>query len=156
MCNNIFLKYMKVIAIQENRACGKCTACCSGVLTGEAYGKKFWRGRPCHFMGDGSCTIYEHRPENPCKTYECGYKKFDWLPEWMRPDKSNVIVTERVKNGVTYLDVVECNSPMRADVLSLLFMAKFNNHYENIIYEVNGGKNYIGSQDFIDMMENDK
>jgi hypothetical protein len=104
-------------------------------------------------MGDGACTIYENRPDDPCKTYECGYKKFDWVPEWMRPDKANIIITERVKNGVSYIDVAEVNGAMRADALSLIFMAKINGHYENIVYEVNGGKNYIGSHEFIALME---
>lgn len=49
------------------------------------------------------------------------------------------------------VDLFESASASESTVAALVF-----SHYENIIYEVNGGKNYIGSQDFIDMMENGK
>jgi len=50
-------------------------------------------GTPCHFRGDHCCTIYERRPQHPCRNFICG-----WLqpggpfPDDWRPDKVGVMV----------------------------------------------------------------
>ena len=50
-------------------------------------------GKPCHFLADEGCTIYETRPTSPCRNFVCG-----WLapgspfPEEFRPDRLGVIV----------------------------------------------------------------
>jgi len=41
------------------RTCGGCTACCDGWLTGNILGHELAPGKPCHFRGDGGCTIYD-------------------------------------------------------------------------------------------------
>lgn len=142
----------KTIPIAEYKSCDGCTACCSGVKPGEAYGKPFWKGRPCHFVTDAGCSIYEQRPDDPCKSFECGYKKFEWVPEWMRPDRSGVILSIANKNGIEYLEVREVNSVMRADVLSFLFIEKLSGRFDNFSYQINGGNNSIGTKEFVEAM----
>jgi hypothetical protein len=143
---------MTTTTITFKKACGGCTACCSGTLTGSAHGMAFWKGRPCHFMGCNGCSIYEDRPADPCKSYECGYLKFDWVPQWMRPDLSDVIITERKTKTkqIPFLEVAEYKGKMNAEVLSFLFMSKFNGHFENFTYQINGGWNRVGSKEFLD------
>jgi hypothetical protein len=75
------------------RACGPCTACCEGWAEGEIRGHRMHPGQHCHFLVDGGCTIYEERPQSPCRNFTCG-----WLmagspfPEAFRPDRVGVIV----------------------------------------------------------------
>jgi hypothetical protein len=50
-------------------------------------------GVPCHFLGQQGCSIYQQRPEQPCRNFVCG-----WLapespfPEHFRPDRLGVII----------------------------------------------------------------
>jgi hypothetical protein len=89
--------------VPVHRACGSCTACCDGHLTGEAYGKKFYPGKKCAFIGPSGCSIYDLRPKNPCVTFLCAYKNQHSLPEWTRPDLSNVIFVQRIFEDIPYL-----------------------------------------------------
>lgn len=75
------------------RQCGECTACCEGWAEGEIRGHRMFPGQPCHFLEAGACTIYEERPQSPCRNFVCG-----WLmpgspfPDSFRPDRLGVIV----------------------------------------------------------------
>ena len=140
-----------MIPIFKERACNGCSACCEGALHGQAHGHAFWKGRPCHFLGKNCCTIYENRPDDPCKSFKCGYLIFEWMPEWMRPDLSGVIVTSRIteKNKIPYIEVVESQGKMKAEVLSFLFMSYMNGQLKNFTYQIDGGVNRIGGNDFL-------
>lgn len=75
------------------RACGECTACCEGWAEGEIRGHRMHPGQPCHFLEHGACTIYDERPQSPCRNFVCG-----WLmpgspfPDAFRPDRLGVII----------------------------------------------------------------
>jgi hypothetical protein len=75
------------------RQCGTCTACCQGWAEGEIRGHPMHPGQPCHFLQQGACTIYDERPQSPCRNFVCG-----WLmpgspfPDAFRPDRVGVIV----------------------------------------------------------------
>jgi len=71
-------KYKKccgaVIAVQtQTRTCGSCTACCDGWVVGTIRGHEMKAGTPCHFRGEGCCTIYAERPQEPCRSFVCGW-----------------------------------------------------------------------------------
>src|SRR5687768_2081971 len=96
-------KYKKchgaVISIESSpRKCGSCTACCDGWVEGTIHGHEMRPGTPCHFRGEGCCTIYERRPQQPCRNFICG-----WLapgspfPDAFRP------VRKYVEYGKSYL-----------------------------------------------------
>lgn len=75
------------------RACGECTACCDGWMKGTVEGHEMFPGQPCHFRGDHCCTIYERRPEYPCRRFVCGWlQPASPFPEEFRPDRLGVIV----------------------------------------------------------------
>ena len=75
------------------RTCGGCTACCDGWLTGNILGHELAPGKPCHFRGDGGCTIYDARPADPCRGFVCGWLvKGSPFPESFRPDRLGVII----------------------------------------------------------------
>lgn len=132
------------------KSCNGCTACCSGTLAGSAYGHPFWKGRPCYFCTSTGCAIYAERPKDPCRDYVCAYLQEDWVPEWMRPENSGVIMTRRTTPlGIPYLEVLEYNKSLSAEVLSFLFMSYLHGHFKNLSYQLNGGTNRIGEQEFI-------
>ena len=87
------------------RECGPCTACCEGWAEGEIRGHRMFAGQHCHFLDRGACTIYEERPQSPCRSFVCG-----WLapgspfPEAFRPDKVGVIIVpKRWHDGPAYV-----------------------------------------------------
>jgi len=93
LCHGAAATIVPAAAAATDRACGSCTACCEGWAEGEIRGHKMFAGQHCHFLQDGACTIYEERPQSPCRNFVCG-----WLlpgspfPEHFRPDRSGVII----------------------------------------------------------------
>ncbi|WP_342722102.1 hypothetical protein AAFG07_22625 [Bradyrhizobium sp. B097] len=74
------------------RQCGECTACCDGWLKIRIRGHDVHPGQPCPFSSAGKCTIYDERPLDPCRKFVCGWlTPTSPLPDWMRPDRSDVI-----------------------------------------------------------------
>lgn len=50
-------------------------------------------GVPCHFVRDGGCTIYDERPDSPCRSFTCAWMQpGSPLPETFRPDRIGVII----------------------------------------------------------------
>jgi hypothetical protein len=78
---------------ENERTCGNCTACCDGWLQIEVLGYRVHRGNPCPFSVEHRCSIYSERPQHPCREFICGWLVFSSpLPDWMRPDKSDMIM----------------------------------------------------------------
>jgi hypothetical protein len=77
----------------ETRRCGTCTACCDGWLRITVRGHAVHPGKPCPFSSGHNCTIYETRPQDPCRAFICGWlARNSPLPDWMRPDRAGVIL----------------------------------------------------------------
>ncbi len=146
--------------IDYKRECGSCSECCKGWLTGKIYDYEMSPNYPCHFVDsnkcDGCCKIYEHRPEM-CSSYKC-----EWLtnplvfPEWLKPEKSKVIVTERLHEDeesgeqIPYWSVKECGQKIESTVLNYLLLLVIKNNI-NIEYEVAGLYHYLGSERFLEI-----
>ena len=155
-----------VIMIKDlKKSCGSCTACCSGALFGEAHGHAFFKGRPCFFVTEKGCGIYEDRPESPCKTYKCGYLAEPFFPEWMRPDLSGVLATQRVhtykekvKEGdqeverdvhIPYMHLTEYTKPMSGKALMWFMQQYLAGLIPNLLIDIEGGHHRIGRPDFM-------
>src|SRR5258706_9406909 len=83
----------KVIAVVPARQCGTCTACCDGWVAGTIEGHEMKPGTPCFFRGDGCCTIYERRPQSPCRDFICGWLQADSpFPDEFKPDRLGVMI----------------------------------------------------------------
>jgi len=81
------------IASSYGRQCGPCTACCDGWVVGVIEGYEMKPGTPCHFRGDHCCSIYERRPQHPCRDFVCGWlQPGSPFPDAFRPDLLGVIV----------------------------------------------------------------
>ena len=135
------------------RICGGCTACCEGWLSGDAYGKKFFRGMPCYYKNSKGCSIYENRPENPCKTYQCAWLRHpDIFPEWMKPSESKVLMNVTEHNGHTYLNLLEMDQRMDPRVLSWVFTEYLAGRLPNLRWQVDGAWYLFGQRDFVNAM----
>jgi hypothetical protein len=88
---------------QSGKPCATCSKCCEGWLTGAAYGYEFKPGTPCKFITNTGCGIYAARPEDPCKTFKCHWKINPRIPDWLRPDQSQVIILVKYIDQKRYL-----------------------------------------------------
>lgn len=135
--------------MRTNRNCDGCTICCEGWLFGEAHGKSFSPGRPCHFIGHKGCSIYEDRPYDPCKVFKCQWLSNYDIPAWMKPDTIKVLITKREEKGHSYLQLTEVGQRMDPRVLSWFFLEHINGRIINLKYEIDGGWTYIGTPEFV-------
>ena len=135
----------------NKRECGSCTKCCEGWLPGGAYGKKFFPGRPCHYFKktkNSGCSIYQNRPEDPCKKFECAWLKDSKIfPEWLKPELSNVIITNQEKNGINYFEFRNCGIELPVEILDWIIW--FVGTYQvNVTYNIKGHWRSIGEENF--------
>ena len=132
------------------RTCDSCHKCCDGWLYGSAHGKDFYPGKPCHYLTSGKgCGIYDQRPEVPCKSYTCEWLTNLEIPNWVKPNMSDVIITKRKIETHDYWDVIECGKKMDSSVLNWLMLHAINNS-TNMVYRVDGGMNFLGTTEFIE------
>lgn len=86
------------------KPCGDCQVCCQGYLEGTAYGMKFGLTpngpKPCGFL-QKVCTVYSARP-SMCSNYYCAWSQ-GLFPEWMKPNKSKVLVSVQTWSKGQYL-----------------------------------------------------
>ena len=131
------------------RKCDGCTKCCEGWLTGEVNGYSFFKGRPCFYLNK-TCTIYESRPEHPCRVYECEWLSDSVFPMWMKPDISNIIITKRTHEYIDFYEIIEAGGIISAKTLNWLIQWALD-HKINLLYFVEGGLNRIGSKEFLEI-----
>ena len=75
------------------RTCGSCTKCCEGWITGEVHGRPMRPLAPCIHCTNTGCAIYESRPYDPCRSFNCAWVRPNSpLPDDFRPDKCGAIV----------------------------------------------------------------
>lgn len=134
------------------RSCDGCTKCCEGWLTGEAHGYHFWPGRKCHFCAANGCSIYETRPVDPCVNFRCAWLADPKIPEWMKPSECDAIIVSRKMNGFDYIDITEAGGRLDSRILSWFVIACAGGQLGNLSWQVDGGRNWIGSEEFITMI----
>ena len=132
----------------KQRECGNCTACCEGWLVGQSHGNYFQPGRPCHFKCETGCSIYEDRPEEPCKNYSCEWLNNDKIAEWMKPNLCGVIITKKDWKGGNYLEINEMGKKIDATILNWLFTYHYSTDIPIRVQVSNGWYNY-GPKDFL-------
>ena len=86
-------QFVPADAAAASRTCGPCTACCEGWAEGEIRGHRMHAGQHCHFLREGACTIYDERPQSPCRNFVCAWLQPDSpFPEHFRPNQVGVII----------------------------------------------------------------
>ena len=139
-----------VIAIAPalSRKCGECTACCDGWVVGVIEGHEMKPGQPCHFRGDGGCTIYARRPQYPCREFVCGWlQPGSPFPDDFRPDRLGVMVIQmRWRGRDAYLLRSAGRDP---DEQLLDWMRAFSIRSQRpFFYEIQGERFGFGSPEF--------
>ena len=142
---------MNIINVNK-RSCNGCTKCCEGWLIGEVYGHEMKPGVPCFFLKNERCSIYESRPEHPCRFFECLWLSDpDLVPEEFWPKQSDVVLYDRFSpKGNPYLAIHVTNGKLSVEILDWAIQLIQFNKRESIMYEINGTVRFLSaSQDFV-------
>lgn len=111
----------------NQRQCGSCTACCDGWLASTIYGHDMKPGQPCHFVQAGGCSIYERRPDSPCREFACTWVVPDSpLPDSFKPDQLGIIIIAIKWRGQQAYRL--CSAGRDPDPALLAWMANFSRH----------------------------
>ena len=104
----------------KKRDCGSCVACCEGWLNSKIMNLS--PGNPCPDCTEQGCGIYETRPEDPCRSFICGWLQEDSpLPDNMRPDLSGAIVRfERKWRGNQTITAIPVGAKIPQETLDWL------------------------------------
>jgi len=130
------------------RACGTCTACCEGWAAGVIRGHPMYPGQHCHFLSAGKCTIYDERPQSPCRNFVCGWLgQPESFPDEFRPDRIGVIVVRiRWRDAPAYILLSAGREP---DEQLLVWMREFSLRTRRpFFYEHAGEKLGFGPPEF--------
>ena len=130
------------------RECGTCTKCCEGWLIGNIYGYEMGKKQPCHFLGE-RCTIYEQRPEEPCRAFFCGWVAVpEIFPLWMKPDEIDLIIVPKNVNGITFMAAIDAGDNPSVKAKNWLIHWALNNK-ANLFYAIDSVPFKIGSPEFL-------
>ena len=134
------------------RECGACTKCCEGYLIANIRGIPIGNGKPCMFVDIGKgCKDYENRPQDPCKSFECGWIAIDEMPEEFKPSISGVIMTRYKNNGNPYIRLNKAPNNPTEQYLTWAVIYAVNNNY-NLIWAVDNKNWWIGNENFLNQM----
>ena len=114
-----------------------------------AHGIPFFSGKPCHFVDmNTGCSIYEDRPDDPCKSFKCGWLTEPNYPEWLKPTLSNVIFVSDKIDSHDFIYAIESGAKMEARTLSWA-VAYMSFNKLNFAWQYDGGWNAIGTDEFV-------
>jgi Fe-S-cluster containining protein len=88
------------------RNCDDCAVCCTGILSGESYGKEYYLNHPCHYLQDKLCTIYDNRP-TVCKNYRCAWLDDESIPDHLDPRITNSLLMKTREELRVFMDSVD-------------------------------------------------
>jgi len=103
----------------KGKDCNGCTRCCEGWLSTKVYDFEIGAGAGgCRFLSKNGCSIYQARPKDPCQVFQCGWKENTQVPEYMKPDLSNVILLVRFIEKYHFYRIVKCGDELSAKVIA--------------------------------------
>jgi hypothetical protein len=133
---------------QNGKSCEGCTKCCEGYLTAEVNGVQIG-GDGCSLVVKGvGCSVYETRPQDPCRSFECFWKASNIMPMEFKPSEVGVIISTPQIDGIPYLHLVEAGNKVPAEVLSWFLEWVFKNQL-NAEWQIGDTWHVFGSRDFL-------
>lgn len=136
-----------------SRSCADCNRCCHGVLPFTMKGIPVYAGNPCPLVTKDGCSDYENR-DDVCRKFKCAWLMDDWLPMWMKPSEVGCIISyQQTASGEMYLDIAEDGKLLDVRVLTWFFKKYASGEVENLRWQQNGGWNWVGTQAFVDAMD---
>lgn len=127
------------------KECGGCQKCCEGWVAGSAFGIPFYPNKPCAFL-QGKCLVYSFRPD-VCKKFHCAWLQ-GLFPDWMRPDKTNVLISVQNWSKGQFLKVIACGAKIEENVMNEVKKFSLEQNCPYIVHDVEG-TNLIGPKEFI-------
>jgi hypothetical protein len=113
-------------------------------------GQELSRGNPCKFVEPGvGCTIYDNRPEDICRTFECSWRATDYVPIEFSPKNTGQIVTVQVIEEIEYLVLAFAGKEVEPDFLSW-FVTFAVGRQLNVEWSINGQLYALGSGAFME------
>jgi Fe-S-cluster containining protein len=112
-------------------------------------------GKPCFFLKENKCSIYEKRPEYPCRNFECLWiSDPELVPESFWPKQTDIILYDRfTPNGNSYLAIHITNGKLTAEVLDWAAQLIQFNRRDSIMYEINKEVHYLSAdKNFVEEM----
>lgn len=148
------------------KQCGPCRECCRGVLDVEILGQSVGKGLACKFLNLDpkipACGIYRdpHKPKI-CGEYQCWWLLNEDVPEFLRPDLSNMLITVRMLDHHQYIDVVptvDSSIPFESLSLILRFAStnKLNIVWKDHAWNPDAKIFWMGSPEFMQAAERDQ
>ncbi|NBP58816.1 hypothetical protein EBU71_20180 [bacterium] len=102
----------------RGKSCGGCTRCCEGFLSTKVYDFEISPSAGgCRFLGKNGCNIYQVRPYDPCQVFQCGWKENTVIPDFMRPDLSDIIILLRYIESYHFYRLVKCSDDLKPEVI---------------------------------------
>ena len=68
-------------------------------------------GKVCMNLGEGGCQIYDNRPTDPCRNFNCMWRSTEFLGDELRPDLSGAIVVGTKLMEWSAVKVVPTHTP---------------------------------------------
>ena len=140
------MTYTSTIDINP-RSCNGCKKCCEGWLTGEAFGYSFYPGKPCKFIDRNGCSIYDVRPADPCKGFQCSWKVNKNIPEWLKPNVSGIMIIYNSIEKHRYISILSAGNPVNDKVINWAEQSVKDDIIKNICYFANGKWNFISKDE---------
>jgi hypothetical protein len=135
---------------KSDRTCADCTKCCEGWLGVNIAGQELSPGTGCKFVDPGvGCTIYDNRPEDICRTFECSWRATDYVPLHFSPKNTGQIIAVQDLEGVPYLAMAFAGKEVEPDFLSW-FVTFAVGRQLNIEWSINGQLYALGSPSFME------
>ena len=127
------------------KECGQCQKCCEGWVAGTAFGIPFHPNKPCTFL-QGKCLVYSFRPD-VCKKFYCAWVQ-GLFPDWMRPDKTNVLISVQDWSRGQFLKIIACGVKIDDNIMKEIKIFSQENNCPYIVHDIDGN-NIVGPPDFI-------
>ena len=129
------------------RDCNGCTKCCEGYLPAVVKGFPI-SPNGCRFLEvNVGCTIYEDRPERPCKTYKCFWVNNEIVPDNLKPSLTNMIISRSDVLGFKELVLIPAGGYSEELVDWFAQHVKENNI--NATWQKDGQQFFSGSEEYI-------
>lgn len=129
------------------RDCDGCTKCCEGYLPAIVNGLQIYPNG-CKFVeANVGCTIYDSRPERPCKTYKCFWVNNDFVPENLKPSITNMIISRSTVLGFNELVLIPAGG--YSEELVDWFADYTTKNNINATWQKDGKQFFSGSEEYI-------
>ena len=132
------------------KECGECQKCCEGWVAGDAFGIPFHPHKPCTFL-QGKCLVYDFRPQ-VCRKFFCAYSQ-GLFPDWMRPDKTNVLISVQDWGKGQYLKVIACGTKIPDQVHEEVRKFSQQNLCPYVVIDHDNKTSIYGPKEFVDEIQ---